>query len=125
MRCSVFVIWVALAVGCADREIEELERAKTTVCTCRDKLQDDLAKLEPGASDGAIRATATQCADAALKQVPHTESKSAQHRAQKIAREMLDCIAKIYEQREAPETDDGGKPIIAPETSAPASARTP
>jgi hypothetical protein len=123
MRCSGFVIWVALAVGCADREIEELERAKTTVCTCRDKLQEDLAKLEAGASDGEIRATATQCADTALKQVPQTEKTS--YRAQKIAREMLECISKIYEQREAPETDDGAKPIIAPGTSAPASARTP
>jgi len=124
MRCSGFVIWVALVVGCADREIEELERAKQTVCTCRDKLQQDLAKLEPGASDGEIRAAATQCADAALKQVPQTESRSSR-RAQKIAREMLDCVAKIYEQRETPETDDGAKPIIAPGTSAPASARTP
>jgi len=123
MRCSGFVIWVALAVGCADRDIEELERAKTTVCTCRDKLQEDLAKLQPGESDGELRATASQWADAALKQVPQTESKS--YRAQKIAREMLDCVAKIYEQREAPETDDGAKPIIAPGTSAPASARTP
>jgi hypothetical protein len=124
MRCPGFVIWVALAVGCADREIEDLERAKQTVCSCRDKLEQDLAKLTPGDSDGALRATATQCADAALKQVPQTESKSS-HRAQRIAREMLDCVAKIYEQREAPEPDEPVKPIIAPGTSAPASARTP
>lgn len=120
----MFVICVALAVGCADREIEDLERAKQTVCTCRDKLETELAKLEPGASDAAVRATATQCADAALKQVPQSDSKST-HRAQRIARDMLDCIARIYEQREAPDNDDPTKPIVAPGTSAPASARTP
>ena len=124
MRYSGFVIWVALAVGCADRELEDLERAKQAVCACRDKLQEDLANLEPGASDSGIRATAAMCADNALKQVPRTEGRSS-HRAQKVARDMLDCVAKIYEQREAPETDDGTKPIIAPGTSAPASARTP
>lgn len=124
MRCSGFVIWVALAVGCADREIEDLERAKQIVCTCRDKLGEDLAKLPPGGDEAALRSAASQCADTALKQVPQTASKST-HRAQKIAREILDCVAKIYEQREAPESDDGAKPITAPETSAPASARTP
>jgi hypothetical protein len=87
-----FVISVALvaAVGCGDREIVELEKVRDSVCACRAAHEDD-----PHA--------AVQCAEAALKLLPKRETR-ASHRAQVIARDMMECLARLYEA-DKPSTD--------------------
>jgi hypothetical protein len=95
MRLS-FVICVALVGGCGDPEVARLQEVKTAVCACK----------------------TAACAEAALKQVPQTEIKST-HKAQQVAREMLDCLAKLYEAERPNEDPD------AADSSAPAAARTP
>jgi len=123
MRRLGFVIFVALA-GCSDREAAELERAKDSVCGCVTQLGEQLAK-GPSVDVAAARAAASACADRALKEVPQGEVRSS-HRSQKIAREMLDCLAKIYERpADNPDTADETKPMVAPGTAGPASAASP
>jgi hypothetical protein len=87
----LFVISVALgAAGCGDREAARLDKVKTAVCACK----------------------TASCAEAALKQVPQAEIKST-HRAQRIAREMLDCLKRVY---------DAERPTTDPDAPAPESA---
>ncbi len=98
MRRAV-VICVALVGGCRDPEVAQLQAVKDTVCKCK----------------------TASCAEDALKKVPQHEIKSG-HKAQRVARDMLDCLARIYEA-DRPTTDpDAPTP---PETSDHASARTP
>jgi hypothetical protein len=75
-----FVISVALVVGCHDREVEQLEQVRDAVCACKD----------------------ARCAEDAMKQIPQNEIR-ASRRAQLVAREMLDCLAKLYSDK--PSTD--------------------
>ena len=98
MRSAV-VICVALLGGCGDREAAQLERIKDAVCACK----------------------TSSCAEAAMKDVPQSDIKST-HKAQRFAREMMDCLSKLYED-ERPSTDPDGP--TSPETSGSASARTP
>ena len=93
-----FAISVALW-GCGDPEAAQLFRVKEAVCACK----------------------TTACAQAALNEVPKPEIKSS-HKSQRIVRDMLDCLARIYDE-ERPSTDPDAPTV--PETSAPASARTP
>jgi len=79
MRLAL-VICVALC-GCADREATELERIKRQVCACKD----------------------VKCVDAAMAQLPKRDV-HASHKSQGIAREMLECVAKVY-AAERPSTD--------------------
>ncbi|MDB4952796.1 MAG: hypothetical protein JWO36_365 [Myxococcales bacterium] len=98
MRVAVVIsVAVALFWGCGDPEVSRLKDVKQVVCACK----------------------TSACAEAALKQVPQSEIKSTP-RAQKIAREMLDCLAKLYEA-DRPSSD----PDATPPESAPASAQTP
>ena len=76
----LLVISVALA-ACGDREAARLEKIKDAVCSCK---------------------TST-CAELAMKDVPKDDIK-ATHRSQVVAREMMDCLAKLYEA-ERPSTD--------------------
>ena len=92
----LFVISVALG-ACGDREAEQLAKVRDEVCACK----------------------TAKCAEAALEGVPKTNIEST-HRSQRIAREMLDCLAEIYEV-DRPSTDPD-QPI---ETTVPASARRP
>ena len=81
------------------------------------------------------------CAEQAMKQVPKDTIKST-HRMQTIARDMIDCLAKLH-AAERPATDPDaedsapeppatppatppapGPPVSAPRTAAPASAKT-
>jgi hypothetical protein len=93
-----FVICVALLGGCGDSEVARLKEVKQAVCDCK----------------------TSACAEIALKQVPQTEIKSTP-RAQRLARDMLDCLAKLYDA-ERPTTDPDA---IEAEPPAPAAARTP
>jgi hypothetical protein len=83
-----FVISVALvaAVGCGDREVEQLEKVRDAVCKCKD----------------------SKCAEDAMKLVPQKEIRAGR-RAQLVAREMLDCVAKVY-AAEKPTTDPDEPP---------------
>ncbi len=68
------VISLALAAGCGDPGVAELAIIRDEVCAC---------------------AKAT-CAETAMKRVPATAVPN-NHRSQTIAREMMDCLAKLYE----------------------------
>jgi hypothetical protein len=71
----LYVIFVALALAaCRDSEIEKLEKVRDEVCACK----------------------TAKCAEAALDHVPKGNV-DASPRAQRLAREMLDCVAHAYE----------------------------
>ncbi len=94
----LFVILLALG-ACRDNQEARLARVKDAVCACK----------------------TAACGEAALKDVPQKAIKS-NHKNQQIARDMLDCLAKLYdaEHAAAPGDDDA----TDPETVAPASAGT-
>lgn len=77
-----FVIAAALAAaagalgglaGCRDQQLEELREIRKEVCACKTPA----------------------CAEAVMKRVPQDEIKS-EYRAQRIANEMMECLAKLY-----------------------------
>ncbi|HEY5950694.1 MAG TPA: hypothetical protein VIV40_34620 [Kofleriaceae bacterium] len=97
----LYVICVALTgLACRDSAIQKLEQIRDEVCECK---------------------TAT-CAERALDRVPKDNVQSTP-RSQRIAREMLDCLAAIYEKNRP--TQDPDAETTDPETSEPASARRP
>jgi len=77
----LFVISVALAGGCGDREATKLGKIRDEVCHCK----------------------TAKCAEAALAEVPKKDIQSTQ-KSQRIAREMLDCLAELY-KADRPSTD--------------------
>jgi len=85
----LLVISIALAIGCRDEGLTRLEEVRTTVCKCK----------------------TPECADAAMKLVPETRVKS-NARSQRIARDMLDCLAKLYAK---------ARPTTGPDAPAPPS----
>jgi hypothetical protein len=88
VRC--FVIAVAL-IGCGDKQLEELQAIRDEVCACKTPA----------------------CGEAALKKVPQGTLESS-HKMQRVAGEMMDCIAKLNEA-ERPSTDpDAEEPAAAP-----------
>jgi hypothetical protein len=100
VRSRWLVICVALAAGCRDPELTQLEQIKSEVCACK----------------------TASCGEEALKRVPQNEVAST-HRSQTIAREMIDCLAKLYEA-ERP-TNDPDAPAPGPASAAPGSGATP
>jgi hypothetical protein len=85
MRACRAMLLIALAAGCQDHEAEALTRVKDRVCACKD----------------------VACAETAIKDVPQADVKSS-HRSQVIARDMLDCMAKLYDvQRPSADPDAG------------------
>jgi hypothetical protein len=76
-----FVIWVALAAGCGGHELERLQAVRDEICTCK----------------------TVRCAEAALAKVP-TRKVESNTRTQRVAREMLDCLAELY-NRDRPTLD--------------------
>jgi hypothetical protein len=96
---SIAVLGVALGCGCGDREAEKLRHVKDAVCECKD----------------------VKCAEAALRQLPSGDEVKRSHRSQVQAREMLDCMAKLYEA-ERPSTDPDA--ATSPGTPGSASAGT-
>lgn len=85
MRVVCLLVFV-LALSCADHESEQLALIKRDVCECK----------------------TSKCAETALAGVPKDDVK-ASHRARGIAREMLDCLAKLY-AAERPMTDPDAPP---------------
>jgi hypothetical protein len=76
----LLVISVSLA-GCRDREAVRLEKVKAAVCACK----------------------TSSCAELAMKDIPKDDIK-ASHKSQDVARQMLDCLSRLYEA-ERPVTD--------------------
>ena len=77
------VIWLPLA-ACGDSQEAKLEKVRDAVCAC----------------------TSAGCAEKAMKDVPQKEIAS-NRRTQKLARDMLECLAKLYDQqRPATDPDD-------------------
>lgn len=85
------VISVALLGACTDHEADKLAKVRDEVCQCK----------------------TTSCAENAMKLVPE-DTKQPSHKAQAIARELLDCLAEVYE-RDLPTSD----PDAPSEPSAP------
>jgi len=110
MRRIALVILIATG-ACHDRAADDLEKAVETACACKTHLEELAAKNELTAVG---RVEAKACADDALRQVP-TTAKASSQREQKLAREMRDCVAGVY-NFDVPS---------GPESSEPASARTP
>ena len=73
MRTRWLVISIALAAGCRDKAVEQLEHIKADLCAC----------------------TTRSCADGAMKRVPQHGGEPS-HRSQQIAKDMLDCLSKLY-----------------------------
>lgn len=78
--CRWLAVLVMLA-GCTDHGAERLTRIKSEVCACK----------------------TVSCAEDAMKGVPR-EAIESTHRTQTIARDMLDCLAKLT-AAERPVTD--------------------
>ena len=101
------VICVALAMSaCEGGEAEKLEKVRDQVCACK----------------------TAACAEAALDRVPKGKVEGTP-KSQRIAREMLDCLAAIYEAGQP--TQDPDAPVVGPdepgqaEDTDPAAARRP
>jgi hypothetical protein len=77
------VIWLSLA-ACGDSQEAKLANIRDQVCKC------DTAG----------------CAEVAMKQVPK-EAVESNHRTQKLAREMIDCLAKLYAKPKVDTDGDG------------------
>jgi hypothetical protein len=75
------VISVAL-VACGNSQEERLAKIKDQVCACK----------------------TAGCAEKAMKEVPQQDIVS-NHRTQTLARDMLDCLAKLYDS-ERPHSPD-------------------
>lgn len=97
--------WLAILVtfaACHDRAVERLTAIKAEVCACK----------------------AASCAEQAMKQVPQATIKST-HRTQAIARDMLDCLAKLH-AAERPSTDpDAEDPAAEPPAAEPPATTPP
>jgi hypothetical protein len=81
---------VAAQAACHDTEADQLTRVKERVCACKD----------------------VACAETAMKDIPSGDVK-ANHRAQSIARDMLDCYAKLT-AAQRPSTDPDAPGSAAP-----------
>lgn len=81
-----FVISVALLGACGDREANKLAQIRDQVCACK----------------------TVKCGEAALATVPTKDIQSTQ-KSQRIAREMLNCLAELY-KADRPTTDPDAEP---------------
>ena len=81
----------ALGAGCRDARLAKLREIRDEVCACK----------------------APACGEAAMKRVPQDKAE-ADHRAQKIANEMLECLAKLY-IADRPSTDPDAEAPATPE----------
>jgi hypothetical protein len=87
-----FVICVAFAAGaCGDGSASQLQGVRDAVCACK----------------------TASCADAAMKTLPQHDLASTP-RTQRIARDMLDCLSRLYES---------GRPSTDPDAPIQATAR--
>lgn len=86
----LYVICVALAaIACSDGDADKLAKVRDEVCACK----------------------TVACAEQALDRVPESTVEPSP-RARRIAREMLDCLAELYERGRP--TQDPDAPIAEP-----------
>jgi hypothetical protein len=86
------VICVALAgTACRDNEVEKLEKIRAEVCACK----------------------TAKCAESAFDRLPK-ESVESTPRAQRIARDMMNCLAGIYESERPTQDPDAPQPEPQP-----------
>jgi hypothetical protein len=98
-RASVTAAALALALGaglggaaCSDERLEELEAVRKQVCACK----------------------TAACGEEAMKRVPQGDVRS-DHYAQRIAKKMMECLARLYLE-ERPQADpDAEEPAPAPD----------
>lgn len=81
VRLAVLVLVLAWMGACSDDKLGPMRAIKAEMCACK----------------------TAACADDAMKRVPPPAG-SADHRAQKLAREIQDCLVKAYD-RDRPTTD--------------------
>jgi hypothetical protein len=87
------VIALALLAGCRDKGIAQLEGIRDEICKCK----------------------TSKCGEEAMRRVPATDGPN-NHRAQQIAREMMDCLAHLY---------DAERPGTGPDEDTDTAARAP
>jgi hypothetical protein len=105
VRSSLAILITLIA--CNNTDVDRMTAIEKTVCACK----------------------TASCAEQAMKRVPETAIKST-HRTQEIARELLDCLARLQAaERPTTDPDDDAVPEPEPEstpsgprTAAPASA---
>jgi hypothetical protein len=88
----LLVISIALAIGCRDVGMEQLRDIKVAVCACK----------------------TTRCAEASMGVISLTKVTS-NPRSQRIARDMLDCFAKLTAKE---------RPVTGPDDPEPAGSAT-
>jgi hypothetical protein len=104
-RAVVVAVW--LLAACHESQVDKLTAIKVRVCACK----------------------TASCGEAALRDVPQQSIESTS-RTQAVARDMMECLSKLYQaERPSDEPDEAsgsgsGEPT-GPGTSVPASARTP
>jgi len=115
-----FVATTAItSAACRDHADDNLKNAVDTACACKAKLDELAAKNELTA---VARVEAKACADDALRQVPKPidNAKPSTHREQQLAKEMMDCVAKVYNfDMMATEPPAGTEPAEPGSASAP------
>jgi hypothetical protein len=106
MRVRRALVIIVILAACGDKDVAQLEGIRDQVCACE----------------------TIECGEAALTKVPAKEIKS-NRRTQRIARLMMDCMARLYEQGR-PSTDpdrprsEPEPELTPPGSSVPASAGT-
>ena len=73
-RSVLAVLWIACAIGCRENELSKLEASRDEICACK----------------------TVACGDAAMARVPVVPG-AGNRRSQVIAREMMNCLAKLYD----------------------------
>ncbi|HLL21248.1 MAG TPA: hypothetical protein VK427_03905 [Kofleriaceae bacterium] len=89
------LVVIAFVAACGDPQLERLQVVKDEVCACK----------------------TAACGEAAMKKVPQDKHTSAP-RLQRVANDMLDCMAKLYDESR-PTTDPDAE---TPDVSSPGSA---
>lgn len=73
-RAVLAVLWIASAIGCREDEVKKLEALRDELCKC----------------------TSVECGEAVMQRVP-VIAEAGDRRSQAVARAMLGCMAKLYE----------------------------
>ena len=91
-----FLIGLVLAAACGNPEVEQLQRVKAEVCACKSSKpsSDWLDQLQSRVNP--IRYAGVKCAEAALDRLPKNEIRAG-HESQVLARQMLDCMSRLYD----------------------------
>jgi hypothetical protein len=92
----LLAIAAALVVGCKDEAIESLEATRDSVCACHDAT----------------------CVNAAMNKLVDRPTKY-KRKAELLARDITDCMARIYRTSDAAPSVDAAPEDAAPEDASP------